>query len=129
MTSGKEFYNEHLKYIQSGDLDGLMRNHYHEDVELVTFDFVLKGRDAVRRYLEVDSPAKMGRVLGLRTLYFAATDDVIMVISEVNSEKLGYFQARDAYYLKDGKILRHIGLTLPPDEDRRLKLGREPASP
>jgi len=128
MTKGTDFYNEHIAYMKAGDIDGLMRDHYHEDVELVTFEFVLKGKDAIKKYLTVDSPATMGQVLGLSTLHFAESEDVIMFVSEVNSEKMGYFQARDAYYLKDGKIFRHIALTLPPDEDRKLKLGHEPDS-
>lgn len=128
MTKGRDFYNEQLAYMNAGDIDGLLREHYHEDVELVTFEFVLKGKDAIKKYLTVDSPAMMGQVLGLSTHHFAESDDVIMYVSEVNSEKMGYFQARDAYYLKDGKIFRHIALTLPPGEDRKLKLGHEPAS-
>jgi hypothetical protein len=125
MSKGMDFYNEHLAFMKAGDLDGLMAAHYHDDVELVTFEFVLKGKEALKRYLAVDSPAQMGKVLGLRTLHFTESDDVIMFISEVNSEKMGYFQARDAYYLREGKIFRHIALTLPPEEDRKLRLGRE----
>jgi hypothetical protein len=127
MSKGMDFYNEQLAFMQRGDVDGLLEAHYHDDAELVTFEFVLKGKEALKKYLAVDSPAQMGKVLGLSTVYFAESDDVIMYVAQAQSEKMGYFQARDAFYLKDGKIFRHIALTLPPDKDKKLKLGQEPS--
>jgi len=37
--------------------------------------------------------------------------------AKVTGDKIGNFYARDAYYLKDGKIFRQIAMTLPPDRD------------
>ena len=128
MFNGIDFYNEQLAYVNSGDIDGLMDEHFHDEAELVTFEFIATGKQAIRKYLTVDSPAQMGRVLGVRTVNFMSTDDVIIFVTEVNSEKMGYFQARDAFYLKDGKILRFMSLTLPPGEDQKLELGHVPDS-
>lgn len=128
MTKGMDFYNEQIAYISAGDFDRLMSEHYHDDAELVTFEFVLKGKDAIKQFLAVDGPAQMGRVLSMRTLHYAESDDMIIFVAEVNSENLGYFQARDAYYLKDGKIFRCMSLVLPPEEDKKLKLGHVPDS-
>lgn len=120
MGKGLDYFNEHLGYMARGDIAGLLRDHYYEDAELVTFEFVLKGTDAIEHYLTVDSPAKMGKALGMEVTHFAESDDVIIFNAKVNSEKLGLFIARDVLYLKDGKVFRHIALTLPPEADRAL---------
>jgi len=45
---------------------------------------------------------------------------VIIFTSSVNSENLGVFIARDALYVKNGKVFRHIALTLPPEKDKGI---------
>jgi hypothetical protein len=120
MSWGQRFLNEHVGYLQAGDFDGLMRNHYHDDAELVTFEFVLKGKDAIKQYLSVDQPRQAGKILGMTMDAYAESDDVILFTSAVTSEHLGVFIARDALYVKDGKVLRHIALTLPPESDRSI---------
>lgn len=120
MGKGLDFYNEQLGYMARGDIAGLLRDHYHEDAELVTFEFTLKGIDAIYTYLTEDSPAKMGKALGMETTHFAESDDVVIFNAKVNSEKMGLFVARDVFYFKDAKVYRHIALTLPPDSDRAL---------
>ena len=117
-----EFFAEHGAYIAKGDIEGLMRDHYHDDAEMVTFEFNLKGKGAIRNYLMKDSPAKMGKVLGLNVKHLAGSDDVVIFTAEVTSEKLGTFVARDAFYVVNGKIKRHITLTLPPEKDSQLNI-------
>jgi len=51
---------------------------------------------------------------------YAESDDVIIFTSSVNSANLGVFIARDALYVKDGKVFRHIALTLPPEADKKI---------
>jgi hypothetical protein len=117
---GLDVYNKQLEYLMRGDIDGLLRDQYTDDCELVTFEFVLKGREAIGQYLKVDSPAKSGKILGLKTTHFLATDDCVLFNAIVESEKLGRFIARDVLYLKDDRIHRHIALTVPPDGDKEL---------
>jgi len=62
MSWGQDFLNEHVGYLQKGDFDGLMNAHYHEDAELVTFEFTLKGKQAIKQYLSVDQPQKSGKI-------------------------------------------------------------------
>jgi hypothetical protein len=120
MSWGQKFLDEHVGYLQSGDIDGLMRDHYADDAEMVTFEFVLKGKDAIKQYLKVDQPSKSGKILGMKMDAYFESDDVIIFTSSVNSEKLGVFIARDALYVKNGKVLRHIALTLPPEKDKEI---------
>jgi hypothetical protein len=120
MSWGQDFLGEHVAYLQNKDFDGLMKNHYHEDAELVTFEFVLKGKDAIKRYLAVDQPAQSGKILGMTMNHYAESEDVIIFTATVNSERLGVFIARDALCVKDGKVLRHIALTLSPENDEKI---------
>lgn len=117
MSKGREFLDRHVAYIARGDIAGLMRDHYHDDAEMVTFEFVLKGKDAIQEYLAGRMPAQAGQVRGVELAHFAESSDCIMFTSVVDSENLGPFVARDTFYLRDGKILRHIAMTLPPDKD------------
>ena len=123
MSWGQKFLEEHVGYLQRQDIDGLMRDHYHEDAELVTFEFVLKGRDEIKQYLSVDQPKQSGKILGMTMDAYFESDDVILFTQSVKSENLGVFIARDALYVKDGKVLRHIALTLPPEKDRKIYEG------
>ena len=117
MGMAEDFFQEHLEYIGRGDVDGLLRDHYHDECELITFEFVLKGKEALKKYLTEDNPAKMGKVVGMETTHLVGSDDVVMFTAKVTGEKIGSFYARDAFYLKDGKIFRQIAMTLPPDVD------------
>ena len=78
---------------------------------------MLKGKEALKHYLTKENPEKMGKVVGMETTHLTASDDVVMFTAKVTGDKIGTFYARDAFYLKDGKILRQIAMTLPPDQD------------
>jgi hypothetical protein len=49
--------------------------------------------------------------------YFNESEDVIIFRATVSSEGRGTVNAQDAFYLENGKIKRHIALTLVPDAD------------
>ncbi len=117
MTPGEKFYQEHGGYIARGDIDGLMRDHYHEDAKMVSFEFVLEGREAIGNYLK-ESPRLTGQILGVSTERFAESDNVLMFKASVKTEKFGTIKADDIFCLEDGKIRRHIALTIPPDKTK-----------
>ncbi|MFA5262401.1 MAG: hypothetical protein WC378_01150 [Opitutaceae bacterium] len=120
MSWGQDFLNEHVGFLTKQDFEGLMEHHYHDDAELVTFEFVKKGKAAIKQYLSKDQPAKSGKILGMTMDAYFESDDVILFTASVKSELLGTFVARDALYVKDGKVLRHIALTLPPAADKKI---------
>jgi hypothetical protein len=117
MGKGMEFLQKQEEYLARGDIDGLMEHHYTDDAEMVTFDFVAKGKDAIKQYLAVDGPAKSGPILGVELTNVMESDDVIIFNAKVTSEKMGMFIARDAMVFKDGKVWRHIALTLDKERD------------
>jgi hypothetical protein len=117
MGKAEEFYNRHLEYLQRGDIDGLLRDQYHDDAEMVTFDATLQGKEAIKRHvMEVES-ARTGTVYGAERAFFAASDDCVLLTEKIHSEKLGTHIARVVFYFRDGKVYRHVALTLPPDKD------------
>lgn len=117
MSYGEELFNTHMGAVSKGDIDEIMSN-YHNEAEMVTFEFILKGKDEIKKYLQEDSPRITGNVLGMNLDYFRATDDVVLFKASVKTEKFGTIKADDALYIKDGKIFRHIALTLPPDKTK-----------
>lgn len=119
MSWGQEFLEKFLGHLQRQDLDGLMRD-YHENAELVAFGFVLKGKDAIRQYFGKDFIKRSGKLLDMTTDAYFESDDIILFTMSIKSENLGMVIARDALYLKDEKIFRHIALTLPPEKDKKI---------
>ena len=65
----------------------------------------------------VDTLKLMGKITYLATEYFAETEDVIIFKAVIASEGRGTVHADNGLYMKDGKIWRHIALTLLPDVD------------
>lgn len=122
MSWGREFLKKFLGQLQRQDIDEFMDS-YHEDAELVAFNFVLKGKDAIRQYFVENMFKKMGQIIGMNEDAYFESDDIIIFTLSVNAENLGVAIARDALYLKNGKIFRHIALSLPPEEDIKMCKG------
>jgi hypothetical protein len=122
MSYGEELFQKHIDFVSKGDIDGLMANNYHDDVEMVTFEFILKGKEAIAKYMKEDAPKITGQILGMSLDYFTATDDLILFKASVKTEKFGIIKSDDALYLKDGKVFRHIALTIPPEATKEWAL-------
>lgn len=116
MGKGKDFYKEQLSLMASGNIDALIEQHYHEDAVMVTFDGIRSGRDELKKYY-IDTLKIMGKITYLATEYFAETEDVIIFKAVITSEGRGTVNADNAFYMRDGKIFRHIALTILPDID------------
>lgn len=116
MGWGRAFYQEQLGLMASGDIDELLKQHYHEDAVMVTFDGIRRGHEELKKYY-VDTLAIMGNITGLATEFFEETEDVLIFKAEITSDGRGTVQADNAFYMRDGKIYRHIALTILPDVD------------
>ncbi len=114
--NGREFYLEQLGYLAKNDIEGFLMDHYHKDAVLITFDGIRKGHDELRQYF-VNTLASMGAITQLKTEYYVETEDVILFKATITDEKRGTVKADDALYMKDGKIFRHMALTLLPNFD------------
>ncbi len=105
-TAGKQFYNRQIELLAAKDVDTLVETHYTEDAELVSFDFTINGREALKNhfhgYLEM-----LGYIKVLSTDKFAETESCIFFEATVET-KLGVVQVYDAFVLQDGKATHHF---------------------
>ena len=103
---GRKFYDRQLEYLFAKDVDGLIENNYNEDAVLVSFDRVVKGREALkehfRGYLEM-----LGDLKVKSTDKFQETEDTIFFEASVESN-FGPAVVYDAFVLKNGKISYHF---------------------
>ncbi len=116
MGWGRDFYLEQLGFMANNDIDGLLRQHYHEDAVMVTFDGIRRGHAELRTYFE-GRLTSLGTISYLATQYFAETEDTIIFKSIVRSGTNAAereIHADNALVIKDGKIWRHIALTILP---------------
>jgi hypothetical protein len=113
MKPGKKFYLEQLFMVGAGDIDGILEKHYHKDAVMVTFDGVRKGHKELREYYE-NTFASIGQITGMSTDYFEETEDSIIFKSTITDSKRGTVHADNAFFMKDGKIFRHLSLTILP---------------
>ncbi len=102
----REFYNAQLDYLAAKDIDGLIDNHYNEEAVLIGFDFVIKGRDALkahfRQYLQL-----LGHLELKSTNKFRAGENFLFFEASVISD-LGPADVYDALIMQQGKILYHF---------------------
>jgi hypothetical protein len=113
---GKDFFNEQLELMSTGRIDEMLREHYHAEAVMVTFDGIRRGHGELKRYY-IDTLALMRRVTALEVKYFAETEDCVIFRAVITSEGRGTVSAENGLYFRDGKIYRHIALTLLPDID------------
>lgn len=106
-TPGWRFYQQHLDYIYSRDLDGLVQNDYNEDAVLMSTDSAVRGREAVKKVFE-EYLARVGDLRVTSTEEFNETDDCIQLEATIAYEKLGMKRVYDVFVLKDGKISYHF---------------------
>ena len=50
-TPGWDFYNQQIACLEAHDIDGLM-DQYHDDAVLISFDFIIRGSEAIRQHME-----------------------------------------------------------------------------
>jgi hypothetical protein len=107
---GREFFQEQLQLMGSGQIDRLIDEHYHPEAIMVTFDGIRRGRDELRRYY-VERLAALQQVTGLTVKYYAETEDCILFKAELAAVS-EHVNADNALYFKEGRIYRHLALTI-----------------
>ncbi len=98
---GKAFYNRHVIFLESKDIEGLITNQYAPDAELIGFDFAVKGHDALRKHFE-GYLARLGDLKIMSTDKFTETEDSIFFEATVRIRG-GEARVYDAFVLRDGK--------------------------
>jgi ketosteroid isomerase-like protein len=106
VTPGRVFYDRHIQFLVDKDVDGLVETNYAPDAELITFQTVVSGREALRRYFR-DYIDMLGDIVVESTDEFAETDDAIFFEATVSS-KLGRARVYDAWTIRNGQITHHF---------------------
>lgn len=106
VTPGRRFYNEHVAYLESNDIGGLVGTHYNADATMIGFDVVDVGHDALlrrfRNYLD-----SIGGLRLKSTDRFVETVDTIFFESTITTGR-GDMRIYDAFVLAHGKISIHF---------------------
>lgn len=105
MDPMRQFYEEQLAYLNAGNVQGLVENHYHPNASLITFDRVATGHDALRALFE----AYIGQMgfFQVKTHKFQATEDSIFIEGTLIS-KNGTSRVYDVFVIQGGKITHHF---------------------
>ena len=78
-------YERQIQFLVDKDVDGLIETNYAPDAELITFQTVIKGRDALRTYFR-GYIEMLGDIVVESTDKFAETDDAILFEATVRSK-------------------------------------------
>ncbi|MDZ4768604.1 MAG: nuclear transport factor 2 family protein [Chloroflexota bacterium] len=110
-TPMQHFYEEHVTLLDARDFEGLVRTHYQPDAQVMSNDYQVRGHDELIRhfakytglmaYLQVISTDKW--VEGDSTFAFEATART----------QWGVGRVHDAFWLRDGLIVRHFTGAIP----------------
>jgi hypothetical protein len=105
-TPGKAFYDRQVNFLAQQDIDGLIQSQYHPDAVLVTFDFSVRGRDALRELFK-NYLGHLGKIKLLSTDKFAEIEDAIFFEATVETD-IGEAVVYDVFTFRDGKAIRHF---------------------
>jgi hypothetical protein len=118
-TPGHIFFDQHVSYLTSGDLDSLLQEQYVDDAVLISpFDVletppphILRGhkeiKDFLRKWLDYHGPSTFTSLTN-----FAETEDSVTFHATMTSQT-GNWMLGEAWHvvggLPHGKIDRHYG--------------------
>ena len=106
LTPGRALYERQIQFLVDKDIDGLIDTNYTSDAELISFQTVVKGRDALKTYFH-GYIEMLGDIVVESTDKFAETEDAILFEATVRS-RLGLARVYDAWVLRDGQITHHF---------------------
>jgi hypothetical protein len=105
-TPCKQMYENRVKLLIAGDVDRLVDEHYNEDAVLVSFEFTVKGREALRAHFHnFVKWVKIKEVLS--TDHFTETENSFFYEATAMTN-YGVGRVYDAYHLRDDKIAYHF---------------------
>jgi hypothetical protein len=105
-TPGRELYERQVRFLLAKDVEGLIDTNYQADAELVSFQTVVKGSEALKEYFR-GYVARLGDLVVESTDKFAETGDAVFFGATVRSA-LGRARVFDAFALRDGMIAIHF---------------------
>src|SRR5256885_16742286 len=105
-TMGKAFYDEQVDYLVRNDVDGLIESHYAPDAELIGFEFVVRGTEALKVHFRQYLKGLPGLQL-VSTDKFRESEDAVFFEATVDTD-YGRARVYDAFVLRGGKATHHF---------------------
>jgi hypothetical protein len=105
ITAGKAFYDRQIAALEAQDMDALMAQ-YHNDASLISFDFTIQGKEAIRTHMKIYL-ATLGTLRLQSTDKFTETEDSIFFEATITTS-IGIAQVYDVFMLRDGKATHHF---------------------
>ncbi len=107
----RQFYDAQIRYLQAGDVEGLIDNQYTQDATLISFDNQIVGNAALKEYF-AGYLKMLGSLEVISTDKFVETDDSLFFQATVKTG-LGQAVVFDAWVLRGGKISHHFTGIMP----------------
>ncbi|MBI4820499.1 MAG: nuclear transport factor 2 family protein [Deltaproteobacteria bacterium] len=109
-TFGKTFYDRQLAFLDKRQTDALVDSQYTDDAELISHDFQVRGKEALKKhfagYLE-----RLGYIKLISTDKFTELPDAIFFEATVEvkagMEKGATVRVYDIFEFQNGKAKRH----------------------
>jgi hypothetical protein len=102
-----KFYEKHLQFFYTKDVEGLLASDYADDCQLVSYDFAVRGHEAMRpiftQYLNF-----LGDFTVKSTEHFTYTDDSLMLEATLVGPKFGERKVYDVFVFRGGKAIFHF---------------------
>lgn len=102
-----KFYEKHLGFFFSKDVDGLLASDYAEDCQLVSYDFAVKGHAAMRPIFQ-NYLAYLGDFTVKSTERFTFTDDSILLEATLVGANFGERKVYDVFVFRNGRAIYHF---------------------
>lgn len=111
-TPGQKFIQDQLTYFGTGDLEGLVQNHYTENALLITpFEVnapppqLIRGRAALLEFFR--AYIQWHGAINVESLYNIAEAENVISFQAVFTSNQGRWFVGDGWHLVDGKIDVH----------------------
>jgi len=101
-----DFYDRQLDLIAKKDVEGLIKNQYNDDAELLNFDHHIVGAPALVEYFK-GYIASLGYIKMLSTDKYTESNDSVFFESTVETGG-GTARVYDVFVMRNGKIWRHF---------------------
>lgn len=100
------FYDRQIEFLANNDADGLIRNQYTEDAELLSFQNHIIGRDNLITYF-TGYIAGLGYIKLISTDKYAEGESSLMFEATVETAG-GIARVYDSWVIREGKIATHF---------------------
>ena len=101
----QDIYDRQIECLKAGDLDGLM-DQYAEDAQLIRFDMVVTGKEALRTFF-ADYIAHIKPFELVSTDKYTDTEDAMFFEATVSANG-NTLRVYDVFMIEEGKIKRHF---------------------